>query len=67
MNMSMCLYWSYECYFVFEQLETTTVGMFVLGCFITMLFSVLSMASKKIKQLIMNKFGPKYKATSIQN
>ena len=56
--MSMCLYWSYECYFVLEQLESKTLGMFILGCLISALFSLLSMASKKIKQLIIDRFAP---------
>lgn len=31
--------------------------MFILGCIISLLFSVLSMASKKIKQFIISKFS----------
>lgn len=57
MNMSMCLYWSKECYFVLEQLESKTVGTFILGCFVSALMAFVSMASKQLKQLIILRFG----------
>ena len=67
MNMSMCLYWSYECYFVLKQLETNSLGMFLLGCFMTFVFSILSMGSKMIKQAIAIWAGSKLRAGSPQD